>query len=271
MNVSFATAQGSGTNNEDWTGASRSVAVVLDGITTPPGMDDTGCTHGTPWLVTTLGTSLLVSAERHPTTTITDALHDAILSTASQHSATCDLDAPGTPSAAVAMIRTTTTTLDYLVLSDAFVVLDTERDIQVITDLRGQDLVAAQRAATFAHPIGTEGHTTNRRAMVDLQRSYRNAPGGYWVAAGKPDAARHAVVGQTRLGEVRRAAVLSDGAAALIEYGLSDWKGLLDMLEHDGPARLIDRVREAERSDPHGIRWPRFKPSDDAAAILCTF
>jgi len=34
---------------------------------------------------------------------------------------------------------------------------------------------------------------------------------------------------------------------------------------------LIARVRDAEQSDPDGVRWPRFKPSDDATAIFCTF
>jgi hypothetical protein len=107
--------------------------------------------------------------------------------------------------------------------------------------------------------------------MVDAQRSFRNTTGGYWVAGSKPEAATHAITGQVPMTDVRRAAALSDGAAALVEYGLTDWKGLLDVLEHDGPASLVARVREAERTDPDGKRWPRFKPSDDATAILCTF
>jgi hypothetical protein len=107
--------------------------------------------------------------------------------------------------------------------------------------------------------------------MVDLQRSYRNAPDGYWVAAGHPGAADHAITGQVPLTDVRRAAVLSDGAAALVEYGQTDWKGLLGMLEHGGPASVVRHVREVERSDPNGIRWPRFKTSDDATVVFGSF
>ena len=33
MNISLASAQGSGKANEDWVGATRSCAIVLDGIT----------------------------------------------------------------------------------------------------------------------------------------------------------------------------------------------------------------------------------------------
>jgi len=106
--------------------------------------------------------------------------------------------------------------------------------------------------------------------MVHLQRSYRNASDGYWVVAGKPDAADHAITGELPRSDVQRAAVLSDGAASLVEYGLTDWKGVLDILDHEGPTALINRVREAERSDPEGTRWPHFKPSDDATALLYT-
>jgi hypothetical protein len=271
MNVSFASAKGSGEVNEDWVGATQSIAIVLDGITTPPGMGDVGCSHGTPWLVASIGSSVLLHAEQQPDLSLTEILRQAIADTAARHAGTCDLNAPGTPSAGVAMLRATDRTLDYLVLSDAFVVIDTGDEVQAITDLRGQEVVADLRAATFAHPIGSEAHAANRRAMVDLQRSYRNAPDGYWVAAGRLEAADRAITGRVALAHVRRAAVLSDGAAALIEYDLADWKGLLDILELHGPATLVQRVRNAERSDPQGIRWPRFKASDDAAAVICLF
>jgi hypothetical protein len=107
--------------------------------------------------------------------------------------------------------------------------------------------------------------------MVDVQRSYRNARDGYWVAAGYPSAVDHSIIGQIDLIDVRRAAVLSDGAAALVEYNLTDWKGLMDILDHERPPALTGRVREAERSDPAGTHWPRFKLSDDATAVICTF
>jgi hypothetical protein len=271
VNISLASVQGSGSENEDWAGATPSVAVVLDGITSPPGMEETGCSHGTPWLVRTIGSNLMLLAEQQASLGLPGMLGQAIATTAARHAETCDLDDPATPSAAVAMVRATSSGLDYLVLSDAVVVIEGREDVHVISDLRGQDVIASERAATFAHPIGCPEHAKARQAMVEVQRSYRNAAGGYWVAAGKPEAARHALIGQVPRSDVRRAAVLSDGAAALVDYGLTDWNGLLDILEHDGPAALIGRVRDAEQSDPDGIRWRRFKPSDDATAILCTF
>jgi hypothetical protein len=271
VNVSFASAKGSGSHNEDWVGATSSVAVVLDGITSPPGMEDTGCSHGTPWVVASIGSRLIALTEEHPTLELSDLLAQAIAATAARHADTCDLDNKATPSAAVAMVRQTDKGLDYLVLSDAAVVIDAGDDVWAVIDVRGQTVIENERAAVFAHPIGTAEHASARQAMVTKQRSYRNSPDGYWVAAGKPEAASHAVAGHVDGTELRRAAVLSDGAAALVDYGLTDWKGLLNALEEDGPENLIGRVREAERSDTRGTQWPRFKPNDDATAVLCTF
>jgi hypothetical protein len=271
VNVSFASEKGSGAHNEDWAGATSSVAIILDGITSPPGMETTGCRHGTPWLVASIGTNLALLTAQQPSVDLTEALSQAIAATADRHADTCNLNDNATPSAAVAMVRASELYLDYLVLSDAVVVIDTSRDLIAVSDLRGQQVIAEERATVFAHPIGSPEHAAARQAMVRKQRSYRNAGGGYWVAAGKPEAAHHAVVGRVARSDLRRAAVLSDGAAALVEYGVTDWKGLLDILEHDGPASLIDRVRDAERIDPDGVRWPRFKPSDDATAIFCEF
>jgi hypothetical protein len=234
-------------------------------------MDDTGCYHGTPWLVRSIGSELIAQAEQHPATTLAGMLRQAIATTADRHAGTCNLNVGSTPSAGVAALHEHDDHVEYLVLSDAFVVLDVDGGVQAHTDLRGQHVVSDLRAATFAHPIGSEAHARNRRAMVDLQRSYRNAPDGYWVAAGKPEAADHALAGKASRSHLRRAAVLSDGAAALVEYGLADWTGLLDILEQEGPGGLIGRVRDAEASDRDGTRWPRFKPSDDATAIFCTF
>jgi len=69
-----------------------------------------------------------------------------------------------------------------------------------------------------------------------------------------------------------RAAVLSKGATRLADrFGLMDWPGFLDLLDKGGPEALIDRLRDAERSDPDGRRWPRGEVHDDATAVVCHF
>ena len=91
------------------------------------------------------------------------------------------------------------------------------------------------------------------------------------LSAANPEAAAHALTRTIPRQKLHRAAVLSDGAAALVDYGLATWEEILDILQNTGPAELIHRIRRAETSDPHGDRWPRYKISDDATAAFCLF
>lgn len=113
---------------------------------------------------------------------------------------------------------------------------------------------------------GTE-HSARVSALVTVQRGLRNRAGGYWAAATDPAAADEAITGTVPLGQVQQAALLADGASHLVDsFNALTWAQLLDLLHTQGLTALIDRMREAERSDPVGDRWPRFKRSDDATA-----
>jgi hypothetical protein len=269
VDVTFAHAAGS-RHYEDWIATSPEAVVLLDGLSTPEGLP-TGCRHGTPWYVRRLGTRLLQLLATHPDRTLREALAGAIQTVAHSHANTCDLAHPGVPSATVALLRAGPTDVQCLVLSDALIVLDTSEGIEVLTDPTVNKVAAEQRGAVLGERIGTPEHTLAKQTMVNEQQRHRNIPGGYWVAAANPDAARHAVIKTIPRHAIRRAAVLSDGAAALVDYGLADWTDVLDILQHAGPADLIRRIRHAEASDPLGERWPRYKTGDDATAALCVF
>jgi hypothetical protein len=269
VHVTFGHAAGS-QHYEDWIATSPEAVVLLDGLSTPEGVQ-TGCRHGTPWYVRQLGTQLLhllaTDCERTPR----EALGRAIETVAHRHGGTCDLSHPGMPSATVALLRAGPIDVECLVLSDALLVIDTAEGIEVITDPTVNKIATEQRHAVLGERIGTPGHTRAKRIMVVEQQRHRNVPGGYWVAAADPDAAKHAVIRTIPRNMIRRAAVLSDGAAVLVDYGLVDWSEVLDTLQHAGPAELIRRIRHAETSDPLGERWPRYKTGDDATAALCVF
>jgi hypothetical protein len=267
MNISIATAAGSAAKpTEDWAGATTSAAVVLDGVTAPADLG-TGCIHTTPWYVHHLGTQLLQLAGADESVGLTAVLTRAIADVAALHSDTCDLGHPGTPSATVAMLRENpnTGTADYLVLSDAVAVLDDGANLTVVSDQRVDQVASAERAAARSQQFGAPGRSDLMRRLVTKQRQHRNRENGYWVAGADPEAAPHAITGTCI---IRRAALMTDGAAALVsDYEITDWSGLLDLLDATGPTALIRRVRRVEESDPTGMRWPRYKASDDATAI----
>ncbi|MER6625980.1 protein phosphatase 2C domain-containing protein [Streptomyces sp. NPDC000931] len=248
--------------NEDWVGTTDHLAVVLDGLSAPEGVG--GCEHGTPWYVNELGHELLVQAA-DPTTPLRDALRESITQTALKHTSTCDLTHGGTPSATVAIARIGHTTLDALVLADSPVVVDTETSgIDVLVDHRVDELFQSEREDVLAAQPGPE-KVARLATLVRAQRKIRNTPEGYWIAGSNPAAADHALEKSWPVKDVVRFAAMSDGVSCLTElYEDTSWAGLLDLADQ-GVEAVLARVRQVEASDPEGVRWPRYKPGDDAA------
>ncbi|MER7279797.1 hypothetical protein ABT369_35695 [Dactylosporangium sp. NPDC000244] len=270
MRVNFASVPGSPLkSNEDIVGATPHVALVLDGLTSPADLG-TGCIHGTSWFVARLSAALIEQSTRCPDTPLTECAAAALARVAESHADSCDLAHTGTPSSSIAMLRENETTFEYFSLADSVILLDGPDGIRKISDRRADDYAQTEHKETLRYQIGTPEHGQAVSRLVSAQRPHRNTPGGYWVAGSSPDVAYHALTGTIDRAHLGRAALLSDGASCLVEdYHLSDWAGLLDVLDTRGPSHLIQQIREAEGSDPDGKRWPRYKASDDATAVLC--
>lgn len=266
MNIGFDTQAGSSRPNEDWVGAIPEAVVVLDGVTPPP-VSNPGCTHSVPWFTNLLGKHLLALVQEDRS--LADALAAAIDLTNGSHGS-CDLTGMGTPAAAVAVLRRRGTELEYLVLADTSVVVDTTSGgVQVITDdrVRYADPGAIER--TLGMKVGSPEHARSVAEMSVTQLVKRNVPDGYWVASTDPQAAENAITGRIPVASVRRVAVLTDGASCVVDaYRNLQWGTMLDWVQDRGPRNLISHIRKLERSDPEGAQWPRFKPSDDATVAL---
>lgn len=276
MRIALATAPGTPDQpNLDWAaGTTCGTAVLLDGLTEAT---DTGCRHGTEWYVRELGTRLLASAadRRCP---LPAALAAALAAVADAHRGSCDLGHPGSPGATVAVLRGcpgSDAAVEYLVLSDAVVLLDagdgpTGPEPTVITDRRVDTFLPELAAA--ATGAGRDGPSAGRdgaalRRLIEAQQRLRNHPDGYWIARDDPGAAAHAVTG--RATGIRAALLLSDGAAVLAShFGALSWRELADLAMTQGPAALIAATREMEARDPDRTVWPRYKVHDDATAVL---
>ncbi|MFJ4619747.1 hypothetical protein [Streptomyces sp. NPDC088812] len=266
MRVAIDTQPGGAAPNEDWVGATPTLAVVLDGLSTV-GLD-TGCHHGVPWYVAHLG-SQLMAALTDPGVSLKAGLASALERVAALHPE-CDLANPGTPSATVAVLRQSQESFDYLVLADSPIVLEGNQGFSVITDLRVDQILPELRAEVGRHENHTAEHEEALRRLVIAQRQTRNTATGYWVAAASPEAAEYALTGSTPTQDLRAAALLSDGAACLVtDYGMATWPEVFTVLRAGGPQELINNVRQVEATDPNGQRWPRYKSGDDASVAFC--
>ncbi|MFF2952504.1 protein phosphatase 2C domain-containing protein [Kitasatospora sp. NPDC057965] len=267
LDARVATQARPGARNEDFVLAAADVVVVLDGAGLPAALDS-GCAHGVPWFVRTLGTALhRRAADRR--TDLAACLAGAIRQTARAHAAGCDLDSPLTPSATVAAVRTNADLLEWLVLADSTLVLRlAPGGLRTVSDHRVSHVTTVQRTAMAAQ-VDRLAPAERAAALARAQRRVMNTARGYWAAAADPAAAGEALTGSVPLAEVRAAALLTDGAArAVDDFGVRGWPELLEDLETHGPRHLIARTRELELSDPDCRRWPRAKCHDDATAVL---
>ncbi|MEK2491373.1 integrase [Kitasatospora purpeofusca] len=254
--------------SEDFAAATSEALVLLDGSSSPTGLES-GCCHGTAWYVRRLGVHLLARLTDRPDRSIAECLADAIAETAALHGGRCDLAHPNTPAAMVVAARRHGASLEYLVLGDSLLVLEpAEGPPRVIGDNQrfpgGEEL---RRQVWSTVPGSAE------RAALHLEytlavRAVRNSGTGPWIAAASPRAATHAETGFVPLAGLRAVAALSDGAARFTDrFGLGSWGDALRLLGESGPAELIAQVRAVERTDAGCERWPRGKAHDDASAL----
>jgi Protein phosphatase 2C len=254
MEITGATIGAPGRANEDYLVIGPTWAVVLDGASPPPSFVS-GCIHDEAWLVARLAAGLIRELAVHPATPLADALFAAIDITCRAHSDSCDLANPSSPSSTVSIIRQRDDHVDWLVLADSPILIDTaERRVQVITDDRNAHL-----------PDFTP----------ECFRDHRNRPGGFWVASTVPEAAHEALTGSVPLAGLSSAAIMTDGVARYVElFQLGDWPDLLNALHRDGVTSVVRTVRRAEMDLPeisHGSNGRTVKRHDDATAAAIRF
>lgn len=243
--------------NEDWYVVTPDLVVVCDGATV---RTETGCRHGAAWYASSLGIAM---TDWTGALSLQESLERAIGDVADMH-AGCDLSHPGTPSAGIAVVHHYRDLLRYLVLGDVSIVVDTTAGPVVVSDQRVSATASAERAEADVWPIGSAQKAAALLKMKPAELAARNVEGGYWIAAADPSAAEHAVTGEVLFDEVKRFAVLTDGAARYVDlFGMGQWSSILDIAPH----RLIELVRNAENHDPLGIRYPRNKRHDDATMV----
>ncbi|MFI7300236.1 protein phosphatase 2C domain-containing protein [Streptomyces sp. NPDC050121] len=255
--------------NQDLIITAPGLVVLLDGAG-GPSEDGGGCRHGVEWLVRQLGGRLAARALTDDSP-LSDILALSIEEVAALHATTCDLRHPGTPSTTVAMARRSGDRVEHLSVHDSSLVFaHDDGTTDVISDRRVEGLPELRElwADMSGSPLGSPAHATARRAYIAAELAYRNSPGGYWVVGADPRAATEAVTGSVTVSGLRSVSAFSDGVADYVDlYALASWPQVIRTLDRTGPLHLIGIVRAAERQDPRGRRWPRFKQHDDASIV----
>lgn len=162
--------------------------------------------------------------------------------------------------------------IEFLWFGDCAAIVEQSGMIETVGETLEKRQAEAKRAKMVAQMANMSAASgVNRPQIEPLLRAARNRinSGRNWLFS--PDAratghvSRHGMslrVGATIL-------IASDGFLALVsDYDAYDMPGLINTAKNDGLAVLGTQLREIEETDPLGERFPRFKKSDDATAVL---
>ncbi|WP_256176756.1 protein phosphatase 2C domain-containing protein [Kitasatospora aureofaciens] len=257
---------GPGRPSEDRVVTTDRAVIVLDGVSTVTDDHPRG-----GWYADTLGSSIAQLLTREPDMDLRQVLATAIGTVADTHALL-----PGTsPASTVAIVRQRTDQIEAAVLGDSPVIaIGRDGSVHTIRDDRLAVLVDAQPQAREYRELLRAGHgfgERHRHILKELrgfQGGVVNRPGGYWIAEAVPEAGLNAITASWLANDLAEIVIATDGICAGVEeYELYSWQELARACREDGPHAVADAIDLAEREDPSGQVWPRYKVADDKALV----
>jgi hypothetical protein len=155
----------------------------------------------------------------------------------------------------------------------AMIVKRPDATLEVLGDALEKRRLEAGRVAKLAQKHGLSPAAGVNRpeylAALRKARNYANTEKGHWAFAPEPHAADHVETAQVAAPKGTILLLCSDGFLALAsDYGRYDAETLIGAARTKGLKTLCEELRAIERDDPEGRKFPRFKTSDDATAVL---
>jgi hypothetical protein len=172
------------------------------------------------------------------------------------------------PCASMMLVAETRTELQFRWFGDCAALIDTA-EFQIIGETHQKRAQEAGRARDWTNSEKLPEIGQDRAVLARLRaaRSRINS-GRNWLFSPDHRAAAH--VQRTSRPKVPAILLLAtDGFFALVsDYGAYDAEGLMQAAKAKGLAALGEELRRIEDGDTNAARYPRFKKSDDATALL---
>jgi hypothetical protein len=144
--------------------------------------------------------------------------------------------------------------------------------VEIVGDALEKRQNEARRVAKLAEKHGlSPAAGVNRPEYIDALRKARNFvnSGEHWAFGPDVRAADHVAGKKIDAPEDTVLLLCSDGFLALAsDYNAYDADGLVATAQSKGLKSLCEELRAIEREDAEGRKFPRFKTSDDATALL---
>ena len=179
-----------------------------------------------------------------------------------------------TPFASLMLAVVSGTALDFLWYGDCAAILRLPDGVaEIVGEAMEKRAKESSRVQKLAESRGEPAAAVSvREEYLPALRSARNrvnTGNGRYLFGPEVIAADHAQTKRMAVVAGSHLLLASDGfLAAASDYGLYDIAGLLDAAIRKGLPELARELRAAEDADPEGRKFPRFKKSDDATAVL---
>ena len=263
-----------GKPNDDAFGMAANAAVVLDGATglgdnLMPGASDAA------WLARFGANRLLAHAKEDASSRTAVAL--AIEEAASSFAALrrrAPAERYELPVASLMFVVATDAGFEALWFGDcAALVKPPQGQIVVLGDAMEKRAAEARRVTQLAARYGLSPASASNRpeflAALRKARNHANTDKGGWLFGTDIAAADRVSSALQDCAAGSLVLLVSDGFLALVsDYRRYDAAMLFEAVHAVGLKGLGQELRDIETADPDGARYPRFKTSDDATAVL---
>jgi len=163
--------------------------------------------------------------------------------------------------------------VEFLSFGDCAALVQSEgAAVMVVGETFDKRAAEAKRAQAIAKEKNlSPASGLNRPEFLEVLRGTRNRinSGSYWLFSPDAKAASHAARRIVKTAPGTKLLLASDGFLALAsDYGAYGADSLMRAASEKGLAALGEELRAIEAGDVGGDKFPRFKKSDDATALL---
>jgi len=163
--------------------------------------------------------------------------------------------------------------VEFLSFGDCAALVQSEgAAVMVVGETFDKRAAEAKRAQAIAKEKNlSPASGLNRPEFLEVLRGTRNRinSGSYWLFSPDAKAASHAARRIVKTAPGTKLLLASDGFLALAsDYGAYGADSLMRAASEKGLAALGEELRAIEAGDAGGDKFPRFKKSDDATALL---
>ncbi len=255
--------------NEDGYGTAGPYAWIIDGATGLADAPLTKAPSDAAWLTAAIHTAFTENADAPTPDALLKRANTAVAARFRAERIRVPQERYEVPAAAFILARDNGDHIEIAELGDcALLVADAAGHAHYGGTPEGR---AGEKANAANIMCGSFERTPAVLANLRASRAGANAPGGFPIFAPETWDGEGARIHRHALSGPADALFMTDGyAAALLDYDLFDEAGLM-AAARAGLSGPLGQIRATEADDAGNTRFPRFKQSDDASAMLVRF